>query len=304
MRFRFSSGMGENKAVDFAVHEGLHGCTPNGRNDLMSQSTSSTPITGTSIDELTQAQPAFEQFLDKHNKKLIVLGLLLIILGLGYMLNQNIKQDKEEAAGAILASNSDAYELKKIAEDFPGTAAAASSKILLAEQEWQDGKQDDAITSLREIIDAAEPHPARPTAIASLASKLLSQGKTDEAESLFKELTVDQDAAYLAAYAWIALGDIAVKKGNLEAAESAYTKVEKNFANSSLAGDATTRRLLSKAASPVEVDAPVDLLDPKIINPEENTDSGSKIDSLSDALKAASEGSIPFPTPEENTKDN
>jgi predicted negative regulator of RcsB-dependent stress response len=273
-----------NKAVDFAGGDGLHGCLPEWRIDLMSETSTSTPISGTPLDELTQRSTS-EEFLAKHQVKLIALASLLIVLALGLLVQREIKKSKEEAAGALLVSSKEASDLEDITADFAETTAAGSAKLLLADKQWQDGKQDDAVATLRGLIDSAEAHPARANAQASLAAKLLQQGKTADAEALYKELTEDSSAGYLAAYAWITLGDMAVKKGDLEAAEKAYTTVEKDFSKSSYSQEAITRRLLMKAQKPVEIAAPIEPLNPKIINSEGG---GNKleINNMLDALKA------------------
>ncbi len=268
------------------------------RNDLMSEITTSTPISGTSLADIEKAQPAVDQFLDKHQMKLVAILLLLIAAAVVYVVQREIKQSKEETAGALLVSKNETADLEGIIKNFGDTAAAGSSSILLAEKQWDEGKQDDAIATLRGIADAKdkEPHPARATAVASLATKLLKQGKIVDAEQLFTELTEDESASHLAAYAWIALGDIAVGKGDLVAAEKAYTTVEKDFAESTQAQAAISRRLLAKAANPVEIAAPVVPLDTKIIDANGNNSEG-KVDmkNMLDALKAAGQEVPPVP---------
>ncbi len=263
----------------------------------MSEPTTSTPISGTSLADIEKAQPAVEQFLDNHQMKLVALALLLILAALVYVVQDKLKQGQEETAGALLVSKTATADLEGIANDFEGTAAAGSSKILLAEKQWEEGKKDEAIATLRGFIDSAEAHPARASAIGSLAAKLQKQGKTSDAEKLFTELTEDTDAGYLAAYAWITLGDIAVKKGDLAAAEKAYSTVEKDFSKTTHAQDATKRRLLMKAESPVAVAAPVKPLDTKITDGEGAPATDIEIQDMLDTLKKAKEGTLPQSQP-------
>jgi predicted negative regulator of RcsB-dependent stress response len=267
----------------------------------MSEKNIANPISGTPLAELTQAQPATESFLDKHQIKLIALALLLIAVAVVVVVNREIRQGKEAAAGALLVSKGAAPDLEEIIKNFEGTAAAGSSKILLAEKQWEDGQQDSAITTLRAITDSKVAHPARPTAIASLAAKLISQGKITDAEELYTELTESADSQYLAAYAWISLGDIALVKGDQEAAEKAYTTVERDFSGTSLSQDAINRRLLMNAESPAELAAPIELPDAKITDGEGAPGKNVEINDMLDALKAAGlEANFPQPPPEEN----
>lgn len=291
----------QNKAVDFGGGGGLHGRTPDRRTDLMTEPNTSTPISGTALADIEKAQPAVEQFIDKHQVKLIALVLLLIAAALVYLVQREIEKSKEETAGALLVSKTEIADLEGISKDFENTAAAGSSKILLAEKQWGDGKQDDAITTLREFVDTAKTHPARASALASLAAKLHAQGKTEDAKKVYTELTEDPGAEYLAAYAWISLGDIAVKNGDLTAAEQAYGMIEKDYSSDIQAvQDARNRLLLMKAAAPTEVAAPIEPLNPKIIDGDGAPSPEGQINNIMDALKAAGQETPPILVPEEN----
>lgn len=265
----------------------------------MSESNTSAPISGTPIDQLTVGD-ASQQFLDKHQIKIIALVSLLIVAGLVFLVQREIKKSAEESAGALLVLSNEASDLEKITGNFSETAAAGSAKLLLADKQWADGKQDDALATLRGLIDSDESHPARANAMASLAAKLLEQGKTPEAEEVYHKITKDSSAGFLAAYAWISLGDIAVKKGDLEAAAKAYEIVEKDFPETFHSQNATKHRLLMKAEKPVEVAAPAEPLDPKIIDAQGPNGSDVQIQNLIDSLQSGNPGT----TPPANTQGN
>lgn len=270
----------------------------------MSEPTTSTPISGTPLDKLTQDPAAGEQFVDKHQVKLIALALLLIIVAVVVVVQREIKKSQEETAGALLVSKSEAADLEGIIKNYEGTAAAGSATILLAEKQWEEEKEDEAIATLRGLVDSAEAHPAHATALASLAAKLRKQEKTSDAEKLLTEITEDTDARYMAAYAWIALGDIAAEKGDLEAAEKAYTTVEKDFSDNFHASqEAVKRRLVLKAESPVIIAAPLPPLDTKIIGGDGASSDDAQIKDLLDALKTAGEGPLPTELLEGNGAD-
>ncbi len=250
---------------------------------LMSESKQATPISGTPLTEILNAQTGFDQFLDKHQMKLFALALLAVVGAIVFVVIRGIEDGHEKTAGAILSGKDDVESLESIVKDFPKTPAAMSSKILLAERLWTDGKKDEAIASLRSLIDSGAEHPAISSARASLSGKLLAQGKTEDAEKILTQLTDDSDADYLAAYAWLTLGDIALAKGDLAAAEKAYATVEKDFSGTTYVTEAVSRRALMKAENPSVVMAPIVLPDTKIIDGDEEI----KINSLEDALKTA-----------------
>ena len=246
------------------------------------------------LGEISQAPPALEVFLDKHQMKLIVLAVVLVIFAACYVVFSGLKESAEESAGNLLVSSDGVSDLQSITKNYQGTAAAFSAKALLAEKQWEEGQQDDAIETLRAFIDADREHPGRPSAQASLAAKLRSQGKVDEAEELFRDLTDDPGALFLAPYAWISLGDLELAAGDSDAAAKAYEAVERDFPGSSYAQEAMNRRLLLKAVSPVEVSAPISVPDVSFTDGEGEsegvTDSteGVLIQDLLDAVKDGS----------------
>ena len=246
--------------------------------------------TGAPLGEISQAPPAMEVFLDKHQMKLIALAVILAIVAVVAVVMRGIKEGNEETAGMLLTKAESLSELQSVVKNHGGTEAAFSAKILLAEKQWEDGQQDDAIATLRAFVDADRDHPARPSAEASLAAKLRSQGETDEAEELFRDLTEDSDSRYLAAYAWISLGDIEAGKGNAEAAAKAYETVENEFAGSPFSQVALTRRLLVKAKAPVEVAAPITVPEAKLTSPDDEGGSAPGDASVQDMLDAINSG--------------
>ncbi len=248
--------------------------------------------TGAPLGEISQAPPALEIFLDKHQMKIIVLAILLAIAAVIFVILRGIDQSNEESAGALLTKAEDLSDLQAVVKNYDDTKAAFSAKVLLADKQWEDGQQDDAIATLKAFVESERSHPARPSAEASLAAKLWSQGKADEAETLFRSITEDTEARYLAPYAWISIGDIEAAKGNTEAAQKAYETVESEFAGTTYAGEAVTRRLLVKAKPPVEIEAPVVVPDANLTNPA--ADGAAEVPlkdaSVEDLLKAVKDG--------------
>lgn len=294
-------------AVDFVGRGGLDERAPAGESIFMSEDTTLSTSTGGPLGEISQAPPAFEAFLDKHQMKIIILAVILALLAAGYVIFNGLKEGAEHDAGAALSSANDISELQSVVKNHGDTPAAYSAKVLLAEKQWDDGQQDDAIATLREFVENDRNHPARPSAEASLAAKLWSQGKNDEAQEFFKDLTDDVDSRYLAPYAWIALGDIEMGKGNVEAAGKAYETVERDFPGSTFSQDAMNRRLLAKAKAPVEVAAPISVPEVKLGGDKEGTSASDapvediKVKDLIDAVKggAGTNGGNPL-MPEEN----
>lgn len=245
------------------------------------------------LGEISQAPPALEIFLDKHQAKVIVFAIILVIGVAVYVVQRGIAQSNEETAGGLLSKAVDISDLQGIVKNHEGTAAASSAKVLLANKQWEDGQQDNAIATLNALIGGGgNTHPAIASGKVSLASKLLAQGKQDEAADLFNGFTDNTDTSFLAPYALISLGDIAAAKGDIEAATKAYETVTTEFSESSFAREASERILLLKAKAPAEVAAPITVPDVKISGKDDGAAAPGevKIDELIDAVKESSSG--------------
>jgi predicted negative regulator of RcsB-dependent stress response len=208
------------------------------------------------LGEEPLATGAFEQFLDRHQKAIGLLAVLLVLGAIGLIIYRGIDESRERTAGEALTHATDLASLKKVTEEHSGTAAAGSAEVLLAANQWTAGQQDDAIATLKSFIDSKPDHPARPSAQASLASKLVSQGKKDEAAAIYQSIADDPKARFLAPYALISLGDLAKDSGDVAKAEASYQKARNEFPESSFAETAMRRLSLLKAKAPTEISPP------------------------------------------------
>lgn len=210
----------------------------------------------TPLAEISQGPSAFEQFLDKNQKNLVILTILLVIGAAALVVYRGIEKSRQETAGADLNKAADLAALQAVVKEHAGTQAAGSAMVLLADRQWSEGQQDTAITTLREFIAANPDHLALPTAQASLGAKLMAQGKAADATAIFQEIADDPKARYIAPYALISLGDIAKAAGDLEKAEASYSRVKKDFPDSNFTDTANRRIATLKAKPPVEVEPP------------------------------------------------
>lgn len=214
------------------------------------------PESPTPLAEIAQGPSAFEQFLDRNQKNLIILTILLAIGAAVFVVYRGIEKSRQETAGAEFNKASDLAALQAVIKDHANTHAAGSAMVLLADRQWSDGQQDAAITTLRDFIAANPEHPAFASAKASLGSKLMAQGKAADATAVFQEIADDPKARFIAPYALISLGDLAKIAGDLEKAEASYSRVKKDFPESNFADIANQRIATLKAKPPVEVEPP------------------------------------------------
>ena len=214
------------------------------------------PETPVPLAEISQGPNAFEAFLDRNQKNLVILAILLVLGTAAYVIYRGIQKSHQETAGAALNKAADLPALQAVINEHADTNASGSAMVLLADRQWQDGQQDAAIETLRKFIDSNPDHPALPTARASLGSKLMTQGKSADAAKVFQDVIDDPNARFIAPYALISSGDIAIVTGELEKAEAFYNRVKTEFPESSFVETANRRIATLKAKPPVEIEAP------------------------------------------------
>ena len=219
----------------------------------MSAELSNSPVP---LAEISQGPNAFEQFLDRNQRNLIILAVLLALGAAALVIYRGIEQSHQETAGAAFNKADDLAALQAVITEHADTTAARSAMVLLADRQWTAGQQDAAIETLRKFIAANPDHPAQPAAQASLGAKLMSQGKAADATAVFQALADDSKAGFIAPYALICLGDIAKAASDLDKAAAAYNRVKTDFPDSGFLDTATKRITTLKTKPPLEIEPP------------------------------------------------
>lgn len=214
------------------------------------------PESNIPLAEISQGPSAFEQFLDRNQKNLIVVAILIALGTAGYVVYSGVKDSQETTAGTDLAKAEDLASLQSVISGHAETRAARTAMVLLADKQWSEGQQDAAVETLRKFIDSNPDHPALGSARASLGAKLMAQGKSGDAASVFQEIADDPKERFIAPFALIALGDLAKAGGDTAKAETFYNRVSTEFSSSSFATTASQRVASLKAKAPAEIDPP------------------------------------------------
>jgi len=208
------------------------------------------------LAEISQGPGAFEQFLDRNQKNLLILGILGVFGIAAVVVYRGVDQGRQTSAGQAFVKADDLPSLQGVVKNHMGTPAAGSAMVILATRQWTEGQRDAAIETLQTFLKEYPKHPARHTATASLGAKLASQGKTTEANEVLTRLSDDPAARFLAPFGLITRGDIAKAAGDAKLAESLYQQARDEYQESSFTDTATRRIALLKAAAPTEIDPP------------------------------------------------
>ncbi|QJE97862.1 tetratricopeptide repeat protein [Luteolibacter luteus] len=208
------------------------------------------------LAEISHGPSAFDAFLDRNQKGLMVLGVLIALGGGAVIVMKGMKESRAYGAGEDLSKAETLADLQEVPKKHEGTPAAGSAAILIASKQWDEGNQDASIETLKKFIADSPDHPGIPSAKASLATRLMQQGKTDEAAALFREVADGADSRFLAPYALVSLGDIEKAQGKLSEAEATYKKVSEDYKASPFGQLAQQHLQLVNFKMPVEIEAP------------------------------------------------
>jgi hypothetical protein len=108
-----------------------------------------------------------------------------------YIVTRGVNKSREQSAGVALSNAKNATALQEVIINHANTNAAASAKLLLADMQAGEGKTGDAIKTLQDFIATNTDHPAKPTASAKLAAKLMSENKMEELNVLYKKSAIN-----------------------------------------------------------------------------------------------------------------
>ena len=219
----------------------------------MSEKTAPKPESGPSpIGEISQEPSAFEAFLDANQKKLVIIGILVILCLIGYVIFDGLKTlSAKNAAGDVAAART-VPELEAVSKTHAGTNAGGSALLLKSQLLWQEQQQQEAITAVQSFISEYPEHPAIGNAYASLGSYKQQLGETEEAKAAYQKSADTESSA--SSLALLALGDLALTAGNGDEAKAFYDRITTEYEDShfQVKGMARERLKLIGVQAPTE----------------------------------------------------
>lgn len=168
----------------------------------------------------------------KHRSQILMYTTMLIVALALYFTYWAIQKSTREHSEQALAGAKTAEDYKKVADEYPKSAAAANALLLMADKLRADGKLDESTTALKSFIERFPKHNLISGAYTSLAINQEAQGKLDEALLSYKKVTTNYPTSFSAPAAYIAQGGILEQQGKPEEARHAYETVMTNFAES------------------------------------------------------------------------
>lgn len=179
------------------------------------------------VGEIEHGPSGLEAFLDANQKKLVIVGGVLIVAAIAYVIGTGLQKKKIESAAAEVSAASDVTELREVYGKYADTPAGATALVKIAAEQWSSQQQRDAVSTLQEAVSNYPEHPNIGSIHARLANYFRSLGENKEAKTHF-EAAVTSDSA-VSSYALQQLAAIAVENDDPEGATAMLDQVIDNY---------------------------------------------------------------------------
>ena len=246
---------------------------------------------------ISSSDPVLEtQFLWAKYKKIVLVALILIVLGVSAWGAYRIMNERRDAAAAKeLAAATTPADFQKVITQFQGTPASSSAYLFLAEQQRKDKKFEEATGTLQSFVDKFPKHELRGTARLTIAANLESLGKTDEALASYQRLATDDPQGFVAPLALISQVHLLKDKGKIEDARKACETIQTQYRDSVVANEASRQLALMKPANPA---GKMLQLPPQTLNPNSAAAPNIKTEAPPQAVPGGPPGAAPKPPTE------
>lgn len=245
-----------------------------------------TPLSPEEIKAIGEIQigPAkHEVFLNKHYKKLIVGGLVLVAVGSAAICYATYVQQRNEDAGAAMVhalklsapgqaaspAEYDASTLAQVVADYSPTPSAPTAELMegLSLLTSDGNQQQTGIARLEQLALNSTSNLICARARAALAAHYMRSGEPDKAAAEWNHVVRLPQNPYTA-LAYLCMGDLAKQRGDIESARSYYSQISTACPTSPLArqGAAELRLMLLEVDAP-KPEAPAPKPEPPAANP-------------------------------------
>jgi predicted negative regulator of RcsB-dependent stress response len=191
----------------------------------------------------------------KHKTEIIAVIVIAFVAAVGFGGYRIYSSQQSSAAAGLLGSATTERDYQAVITKYPGTPAAASALLLLAESQRKEKKFAESNVSLQSFIDKNRDHEFVPTAKMAVAANLESMGKTDEALAQYQQVAANYSRNFNAPLAMIAEVALLKTKGRNDEARQVCERVLTDHRDSLLASEAARQLRLLKPAAQAQAPA-------------------------------------------------
>lgn len=174
------------------------------------------------------------EFWDLHKNKIILYGLLLVA-GLAAFVIYQISTHRglvESEAMFQEASSIEDYQL--LMKEYPRSVAAADAHLIVAQKLREEGKYEQALDLLRQLVGQFPEHPLVAGAWLSIGQTEQASGDLDSAIATYQQVVAKYPSSYAAPFAQFNYAGILRAQGKTGEARLAYETVISQFPESYL----------------------------------------------------------------------
>ena len=210
-------------------------------------------------------EPKAESFLDwfRINSRVVAIGAVVVAaaaFGFWFYTRSNVLK-AENADRRLLAAKQSLgsgnlplaqSDLKKVADQYPGTSAGAEAGMLLAQVQLEQGQNQEAVNTLRGLASKNESGPYASAVRTLLGDALAQLGKPAEAAAEYDRASALTQAPNERALLLAKIGRAQTAAGNVSAARQAWEALSQQSESPGMAAEARVRlgELLATSAKP------------------------------------------------------
>lgn len=247
------------------------------------------------IGEISQEPSALESFLDANQKKLVIIGILVILILVGYVVYDGLREMTIRDNAALVANSKTVPELEKTSQALEGETAGGSALLLKTQLLWKDQQQQEAVNTLEEFISKYSEHPAIGSAYTRLGSYQQQLQNLAKAKDAYNKAVDTESAA--SPLALLALGDLAREAGEDESAKVLYERIISDYETKFQMKTLAQRRIdMIGVKAPVEKQ-PEPPKKPGAVTPPVNSPGNNPANPVKPTPPASTPAPIPAPAP-------
>lgn len=212
------------------------------------------------LDALSASEaPGVVDAIERNRTKILAVIAIGAIALCGILIAAQVKKQKHLAASEAYTSaagKADIAALDAVVVNFPGSVGAGNALLRKADLQIDQGKSEDARTTLERFTGEFAGHPRHPQGLFALANLFHVAGDRENAKVHYEKVIDAQPDGELTPLARIRLGDLALEAGDAKVADQRYQESYTLHPGNPFFEYAEEKIALLKVGNPPEVAKP------------------------------------------------